>query len=108
MKEVVGEYSGENMLKYVLKVLIEYDIIKNLRYFVMDNVPNNNTMIVLLSFALQRDFRLNYDLIHYCIRCQGHVINLAVKSFLFVSDKETLNKDEETSVYTITMAQIKE
>jgi hypothetical protein len=49
---VVKEHSGENILKYVLKVLIEYDIIKNLGYFVIDNTLNNNTIITLLSFAL--------------------------------------------------------
>jgi hypothetical protein len=96
------------MLKYILKVLIKYNIIKNLRYFVINNVLDNNTIIALLSFALRHDFKLNYNLIHYRIRCQEHVINLAVKSFLFVSDKETLDKDKETSVYTVTIAQIKE
>jgi hypothetical protein len=96
------------MSKYVLEVLIKYNIIKNLGYFVMDNAPDNDTIMALLSLALRRDFRLNYDPIHHCIRCQGHIINLAVKSFLFVTDKETLDEDEETSVYTVTMAQIKE
>jgi hypothetical protein len=108
MKEIVGEHSGENMSKYVLEVLIQYNIIKNLGYFVIDNAPDNNIMMASLSLALQRDFRLNYNPIYYRIRCQGHIINLAVKSFLFVTDKETLDKDEETSVYTVTMAQIKE
>jgi hypothetical protein len=95
------------MLKYVLKVLIKYNIIKNLKYFVIDNVPDNNIIIALLSFVLRRDFRLNYNLIYYCICCQGHVINLTVKSFLFISDKKTLNKDKKTSVYTVIIAQIK-
>jgi hypothetical protein len=108
MKEMVKEHLRENILKYVLEVLIEYNIIKNLGYFVINNVLDNNTIIALLSFALQRDFRLNYDLIHYCIRCQEHVINLAVKSFLFVLNKKTLDKDKEISVYTVTIAQIKE
>jgi len=66
---VVGEHLGENMSKYVLEVLIEYDIIKNLGYFVMDNVLDNDTIMVLLSFTLRRDFRLNYDPIYYRIRC---------------------------------------
>jgi len=96
------------MSKYVLEVLIEYDIIKNLGYFVMDNVLDNDTIMVLLSFTLRRDFRLNYDPIYYCIYYQGHVINLTIKSFLFIIDKETLDKDKEISVYTVTMTQIKE
>jgi hypothetical protein len=96
------------MSKYVLEVLIKYDIIKNLGYFVIDNALDNDIIMALLSLALRRDLRLNYDPIHHYIRCQGHIINLAVKSFLFVTDKETLDKDKETSVYTVTMAQIKE
>ena len=40
------------MSKYVLEVLIEYNIIKNLGYFVIDNVLDNDTIIVSLSFTL--------------------------------------------------------
>ena len=46
---MVREYIEENILKYVLKVLVEYNIIRNLGYFVIDNVPNNDTMIIVLS-----------------------------------------------------------
>jgi hypothetical protein len=59
-----------------------------------------------LSLALRREFNLKYDLIHYRIRCQGYVINLAIKSFLFVTDKEVLDKDTETSIYNTTVKEI--
>ncbi len=108
MKEVVGEHSGENMSKYVIEVLKDYDIIRNLGYFTMDNAPDNDTMMTTLSLALRRDFNLKYEPVHYRIRCQGHVINLAVKSFLFVTDKEALDEDEERSVYNITVEEIEE
>ncbi len=49
MREVVREYIGENISKYVLEVLEEYDIVRNLSYFVIDNVPNNDMMITVLS-----------------------------------------------------------
>jgi dihydropteroate synthase len=49
MKEVVGEDTGENIHKYVLEVLKEYEIIKTLGYFVMDNAPDNDTMITASS-----------------------------------------------------------
>lgn len=45
MKEVVREYSGDNLSKYVLEVLKEYDIIKNLGYFTIDNAPDNDIII---------------------------------------------------------------
>jgi hypothetical protein len=95
MKEVVGDHSGDNMSKYVLEVLREYDVIKNLGYFTTDNASDNDTMMTALSTALRRDFRLNYDPILHRIRCQGHIINLAVKSFLFVTDKETLDETKK-------------
>ena len=37
------------MLKYILEVLEEYNIVRNLGYFIIDNVPNNNTIITVLS-----------------------------------------------------------
>ena len=49
IKEVVGEYSGLNMSKYVIKVLKDYDIIRNLGYFVIDNAPDNDTIMTALS-----------------------------------------------------------
>jgi hypothetical protein len=65
IREVVGDHSGDNMSKYVLKVLQEYEIIKNLGYFTMDNAPDNDTMMIALSLALRRDFRLNYEPLHH-------------------------------------------
>ena len=37
------------MSKYVIKVLKDYDIIRNLGYFVIDNAPNNDTIMTTLS-----------------------------------------------------------
>jgi len=74
----------------------------------MDNAPDNDAMMAALSQALRRDFRLQYDPIHHRIRCQGHIINLAVKSFLFVTDKEVLDEDEEANIYNVTLKEIEE
>ncbi len=106
VQEVVGDHKGESMAKYVLKILKEYDILRNLGYFVIDNAPDNDTIMTVLSNALRREFSLKYDPIHHRIRCQGHVINLAVKSFLFVTNREVINEDQETSVYNTTVKEI--
>ncbi len=38
------------MSKYILEVLEEYNvIIRNLGYFVIDNTPNNDIMMITLS-----------------------------------------------------------
>ena len=96
------------MAKYVHQVILDYGIEKNLGYFVMDNAPDNDTMIANLSQALRRDQKLQYDPIHHRLRCQGHVINLAVKSFIFVTDKENIEEDVEINAYMVMLAEIEE
>ena len=96
------------MSRYLLDVIKEYRIEANLGYIVIDNAPNNNTIITALSISLRRDFKLSYDPIRYRIHYQGHIINLAVKSFLFITDKESIEEDKETNVYAITLKEIEE
>ena len=57
------------MSKYLLDVIKEYGIKANLGYIVIDNAPNNDTIITALSISLCRDFKLSYDPIRYQIRC---------------------------------------
>jgi hypothetical protein len=49
IKEVEKEHSGENIAKYLLDVIKDYEIEKNLGYIVMDNALDNNTMMSSLS-----------------------------------------------------------
>ena len=69
LREVDSKHLGENMSVYVIEVIREYRIEKNLSYFVMDNASDNDTMMTSLSYALRRDYKLSYDPIHYRIRC---------------------------------------
>ena len=57
------------MLRYVLEVIKEYDIVRNLGYFTIDNAPDNDIMIKELSLALRREFNLKYEPVYYRIRC---------------------------------------
>ena len=91
-------HAGVDLAKQIYFVISEYKIEKNLGYFVMDNAPDNDTMMVALAGILRRELKILYDATHHRIRCQGHIINLAVKSFLFVTDKETIEEDEEISL----------
>ena len=52
IKEVIREHTRDNMSTYVLDVLKEYDIIKNLGYFTIDNTPDNDTIMATLSLVL--------------------------------------------------------
>jgi hypothetical protein len=53
------------MSRYVLKVIKEYKIVRNLGYFIIDNAPNNNIIIKELSLTLRREFNLKYKPAHY-------------------------------------------
>ncbi len=108
IKEVDGEHSGENQAKYVLEVLEEYKIKDKLGYLMMDNADNNDTLITSLSSSLRRKHNIKYDPKHHQLRCQGHIINLAVKSFLFVTDKENIEEDKEADVMKVTLKEIDE
>ena len=57
------------MSVYVMEVIREYRIKKNLSYFVIDNASNNDTIMTSLSYALRRNYKLLYDPIHHRIRC---------------------------------------
>ena len=69
LKEVNGEHIGENLVKYVLEAIYEYDLVKKLSYFIIDNADNNDTIMTLLLISLCRDLKLNYDLKHHRLRC---------------------------------------
>jgi hypothetical protein len=58
MKEVVRTKTRENMCGYVIEVIIEYKLKDNLGYFVIDNAPDNDTLIDALLVSLRREFRL--------------------------------------------------
>ncbi|KAM4055534.1 transposase-like protein [Hirsutella rhossiliensis] len=44
--------------------------------------------------SLLRRYDIRYDPKSHRLRCQGHIINLAAKAFLFVTDNEKLKDDE--------------
>ncbi|XP_044714526.1 transposase-like protein [Hirsutella rhossiliensis] len=51
-------------------------------------------MMRSLSLGLLRRYDIRYDPKSHRLRCQGHIINLAAKAFLFVTDNEKLKDDE--------------
>ena len=47
---------------------------------------------------MRRSFNIKYDAPRHRLRCSGHIINLAVKSFLFVIDDEALEAEDREEV----------
>ena len=80
----------------------------------MDNTGNNNTIIKAVSSSTLKQpcfglvFNLFVDLLHiytiiynatlYRLRYIGHIINLAVNSFLFVTDTEDLEEPQNRTL----------
>lgn len=82
LKELQGEHSGINQGAIVLDVLDDYGIRNKLGYMVMDNVGSNDYLIAFVADALHQD-GVYYNAVQRRLRCNGHIINLAVQAFLF-------------------------
>jgi hypothetical protein len=94
-----------------MEVIRDWDIAHKLSYIVMDNTGNNDTIMTYISegtcfiwrfsvcqltfIELLHSYNISYDSTTYRLRCQGHIINLSVNSFLYVTDKENLEEDRE-------------
>ena len=82
LSEVKGLHSGENQARAVADILSDFQIRNKLGYFVMDNAHSNDTLIGHLAAGF-KDEGIAYDHRQKRLRCNGHVINLAVRAFLF-------------------------
>ena len=81
LKELEGEHSGQNQAAFVLDVLDDFGIRNKLGYMVMDNALSNDRLIDAVAQSLHAE-GVQYDAKQRRLRCNGHVINLAVQAFL--------------------------
>ena len=98
LKELQGEHSGENQAAIVLDILNDYEIRNKLGYMVMDNAHSNDSLITAIAASLS-DEGVLYNAEQRRLRCNGHVINLAVQAFLFgktVDDYEYLGNETDS------------
>ena len=98
LRELEGSHTGENMAKVLWEVLTEYQILTKLGYFTMDNASNNDAMLSFLQRQMQAD-GITWEASTHRLRCNGHIIHLAVQAFLFgrhpnLSDNDELTNDE--------------
>jgi len=122
MKEIEGNHSGLNLAPVLMDVIRDWGIALKLGYMVMDNASNNDTMILALSTGtcfiwelyryrlilteLLHEYSIIYDPIAHRIRYQGYIINLSVNSFIYVTDKENLEEEEEPGKLKQTLKEI--
>jgi hypothetical protein len=82
LRELEGAHSGEAIAETFLRVINSYGIQDKIGYFTLDNAYNNNTMLQAVAKAC------GFNAAHRRLRCNGHVINLAVQAFLFGKNKD--------------------
>ena len=56
LKEVFGAHSGENQAEIIWNLLDEYGVFNKNGYFIMDNAPNNDTMVENLATRFENRF----------------------------------------------------
>jgi hypothetical protein len=93
LREIEGAHSGENMANILWEVFADYQILTKLGYFTMDNASNNDTMLVALERQLQKE-GIEWDAASHRLRCNGHIINLAVQAFLFGNHPDLSSQDD--------------
>jgi len=79
LKQVESNHSGANMAEAIAPVIKEYGLQDRVGYFVLDNVKSHDTCVRELIDRLQ----LNRDPKQYRLRCFGHIVNLAVRAFVY-------------------------
>ena len=55
LKELEGEYSGENQARVILDMLNDFEIRNKLGYMVINNVGSNNTLISTITTLLNNE-----------------------------------------------------
>ena len=68
-------------------------------------------MTYILTFTELLKLKIKYDVKTHRLRCQGHIINLAVNSFLFVTDSDNPESDDETdnnNKYKVSLEEIEQ
>ena len=97
MKEVKGTRDGENFAEFVLSMLQSYEIGNRLGYFVMNNTSINTQMVKLIAQDLKEKDQTLYNVQRRRLQCNGYVIDLAIKAFLFGKMTDTIQHLEQST-----------
>ncbi|OWT42447.1 hypothetical protein VFPPC_18547 [Pochonia chlamydosporia 170] len=100
LKDIDSEHDGSHLAAAIMEVVEDWGFASKLGYFVMDNASNNDTMMKSLSLG-----RYDSLLLPSAANIYSHIINLAAKSFLFVTDNEKLDH-EDSDLHNVTLKQI--
>lgn len=96
----VHSQSGDDQWETLRPVLEEYGIEKKIGALIGDNAGSNDVLCRTIGSWLFLNHRITWTATHMRIRCQGHIINLIVHAFLFISKKneklmDSYDKEDE-------------
>jgi hypothetical protein len=95
IRRINGAYTGENITKAVMPVLIKNGILLKLGYFIANNDARNDIYIRVILRKHRPNIKDFNSRRVYCLR---YIINLAAKAFLFGKNADAF-KDIINSVY---------
>ena len=85
LPELYNGHSGVEVAHVIVKTLDYYGIKDRLSYLTADNATANDTLCHELGELID-----GWDPLERRLRCLGHIINLAVQSFLFAKNNEAV------------------
>jgi hypothetical protein len=56
LQKLDKEHSGQNLTKSVIEIIDNYRIVSKVRYFVINNISNNDKIIKALSIYIYKQF----------------------------------------------------
>ena len=90
LRRLRGKHSGKNIAEAVVDVVRTYGLTSDqIGWFVLDNATSNDTCVAQILTTLDIDDEVE----HRRLRCLGHIINLAAKSFFFGANSDIFEKE---------------
>jgi hypothetical protein len=100
LRELKYRHGGQEQAEIFLQVKEEYQILPDmLGFFTMDNDTSNDRMLKEVQTVIP-----TFDPVFRRIRCNGHVINLAVQAFLFGPKQKESGQSQDDEEEAITLA----
>jgi hypothetical protein len=96
LRRLYGSHSGENMAKMLLGIIQEFELTDRLGYFMIDNADSNDTCLEHLIREMVPN-ATDEDIDERRLRCWGHILNLVAKAFLFGTDADAFELEDEAN-----------
>jgi hypothetical protein len=107
LREVEGEYSGENIAEVLLYIIRDYKISRRIAYFIANNASFNDTCVNAVLQALYSNMSEKQRK-RRRLRCFGYIVNLYAQAFIIGKDAEKVCNELDTAYREGDIKRIKE